>query len=52
MLSIIRNQEDRVVRLASPVISASFQCDNCTISNLSTPVEVTFTHMAYDKVCQ
>ena len=41
---------DRVLRLASPVISASFQCDNCTTSNLSTPVQVMFKHSAYDEV--
>ena len=37
-------------RLASPVISASFQCDTCTTSNLSTPVQVTFKHTPYDQV--
>ena len=42
--------EERVLRLASPVISASVQCDNCTISNLTNPVEVTFTHSRYDMV--
>ena len=38
------DSDDRVFHLASPVISASFQCDTCTTSNLSTPVQVTFTH--------
>ena len=39
-----------IMRLASPVISASVQCDNCTTSNFSSPVEVTFTHLPYDVV--
>ena len=41
-----------VLRLASSVISISPQCDgiNCTTSNLSTPVEVTFTHTPYDNI--
>ena len=39
-----------MLRLASPVISAS--CENCTTSNLSTPIEITFTHLPYDKVSQ
>ena len=39
-----------IMRLASPVISASVQCDNCTTSNLLSPVEVTFTHLPYDVV--
>lgn len=38
-------------RLASPVISASFLCDNCTTSNFSTPVQVAFQHTPYDVVC-
>ena len=45
------DSDDRVFRLASPVISASFQCDTCTTSNLSTPVQVTFNHTQYDQVC-
>jgi hypothetical protein len=44
------SDRDRVFRLASPVISASFQCDTCTTSNLSTPVQVTFKHTEYDQV--
>ena len=44
------DSDDRVFRLASPVISASFQCDTCTTSNLSTPVQVTFKHTQYDQV--
>ena len=47
---VSRDSEDLVFRLASPVISASFQCDTCTTSNLSTPVQVTFKHAAYDQV--
>ena len=45
-----RSQDDRVLRLASPIISASFQCENCTLLNLSTPVEITFEHCSYDQV--
>ena len=44
------NSESYVFRLASPVISASFQCDTCSTSNLSTPVQVTFKHTQYDQV--
>ena len=44
------DSDDRVFRLASPVISASFQCDTCNTSNLSTPVQVTFKHTPYDQV--
>jgi hypothetical protein len=49
-LSKYSNTEGLVFRLASPVISASFQCDTCTTSNLSTPVQVTFKHTEYDQV--
>jgi hypothetical protein len=49
-LSKCSNTDDLVFRLASPVISASFQCDTCTTSNLSTPVQVTFKHTPYDQV--
>ena len=44
------DSDDLVFRLASPVISASFQCDTCTTSNLFTPVQVTFRHTEYDQV--
>ena len=43
--------DERVFRLASPVISASFLCDNCTTVNFSTPVQVAFRHTPYDVVC-
>ena len=44
------SDENTIFRLASPVISASLQCDSCTKNNLSDPVEVTFTHQPYDTV--
>ena len=49
--SLSLNSATEILRLASPVISATFQCDNCTTSNLSTPVNITFTLTPYDQVC-
>lgn len=49
-LSISLVSETENLRLASPVISAAFQCDNCTTVNLSTPVNVTFKLTPYDQV--
>ena len=40
-----------IARLASPIISTAFRCDNCTTANFSTPVQVTFRHQPYDEVC-
>ena len=52
-LDLISDTDNLILRLASPIISISPQCDgiNCTTSNLFTPVEATFTHSSYDMVC-
>ena len=49
MSNLFRDLDQRVSRLASPVISASL-CDNCNIENLENPVEVIFDHSSYIQV--
>ena len=51
LLTNTHTSETENLRLASPVISAAFLCDNCTTSNLSTPVNITFTLSPGDQVC-